>query len=171
MRHTQTLAVENLSYREMRTYVLSALFVTGNIVLPQLCHMIPGGGLTWLPIYFFTLIAAYRFGLTAGLLTAVCSPIVNNLVFGMPPTPMLPIILVKSALLALAASAIAHRTGRVTLWALALTVVAYQTAGSIAEGLMNGSATDALQDIRTGWPGMLVQVFGGRIVLGLTSKI
>jgi len=165
MKHTQTVAIESLSFREMRTYALSALFVAGNIVLPQLCHLVPGGGLRWLPIYFFTLIAAYRYGLTAGLVTAVCSPIVNNLAFGMPPAPMLPIILVKSVLLAVAASAIAARIQKAALWAVALTVVAYQSAGSLAEWVMTGSAAAALQDLRIGWPGMLAQVFGGWLAM------
>ena len=60
-----------MSYRDSRAYMMAALFVVGNIVLPQLCHLVPQGGLVWLPIYFFTLVAAYKFGLTAGLLTAI----------------------------------------------------------------------------------------------------
>ena len=64
----------------MRTYLFAFLFIAGNIVLPQLCHMIPQGGLILLPIYFFTLVAAYKFGLRVGLLTALLSPLVNSLV-------------------------------------------------------------------------------------------
>ena len=69
--------IQQLSYREGKTYALAAAFVAGNILLPQLCHMLPQGGLVWLPIYFFTLIAAYRYGITAGLLTAIASPLVT----------------------------------------------------------------------------------------------
>lgn len=167
MTNTQTTAIESLSFSEMRTYVLSALFITGNIVLPQLCHLIPNGGLTWLPIYFFTLIAAYRYGFSAGVVTAVCSPIVNNLAFGMPPTAMLPIILVKSTLLALAAASVAARVRRVSIWAIIVAVVTYQAVGTAAEWLMTGSTMAALQDLRIGYPGLLVQVFGGWTVLML----
>lgn len=167
MDNTKTMAVEQLSYRETRTYIIAMLFVVGNIVLPQLCHLISGGGLRWLPIYFFTLIAAYRYGLATGLVTAVCSPIVNNLLFGMPPAGMLPVILVKSTLLAVAASTIALKIKRSTLWAVALAVVSYQTVGSVAEWWLTGSITAALQDLRIGWPGMLVQAFGGWGVLSL----
>ena len=98
-----------MSYRDSRAYMTAALFVVGNIVLPQLCHLVPQGGLVWLPIYFFTLVAAYKFGLTAGLLTAIASPVVNSLLFGMPAAASLPIILIKSVLLALAAAFIASR--------------------------------------------------------------
>ena len=64
----------------------------GNIVLPQLCHLVPQG-LILLPIYFFTLIGAYKYGWQVGLLTAVLSPLANHLLFGMPPAPMLAPIL------------------------------------------------------------------------------
>lgn len=154
-----------MSYRDSRAYMAAALFVAGNIVLPQLCHLVPQGGLVWLPIYFFTLVAAYKFGLTAGLLTAVASPVANSLLFGMPAAAMLPIILTKSVLLALAASFIASKVRGVALWAVALAVVAYQAVGTMAEWGMSGSLATALQDIRLGWPGILVQIFGGYVVM------
>ena len=159
-----------MSYRDIRAYTMAALFVAGNIVLPQLCHLVPQGGLVWLPIYFFTLVAAYKFGLTAGLLTAIASPVVNSLLFGMPAASMLPIILTKSVLLAVAAAFIASRVRGVALWAVALAVVAYQGIGMMAEWGMTGSLTAALQDIRLGWPGMLVQVFGGFAIIKLIKK-
>ena len=101
-----------MSYRDIRAYTMAALFVAGNIVLPQLCHLVPQGGLVWLPIYFFTLVAAYKFGLTAGLLTAIASPVVNSLLFGMPAAASLPIILIKSVLLAVAAAFMRGSLGR-----------------------------------------------------------
>ena len=77
-------------YADVRTYLFAALFVVGNVVLPQLVHLIPQGGLTWLPIYFFTLVGAYKYGWRVGLLTAIVSPLVNSFFFGMPVAAMLP---------------------------------------------------------------------------------
>ena len=54
-----TVKLYSLEYREAKTYSLAALFVAGNIVLPQLCHTVHMGGPTWLPIYLFTLVGAY----------------------------------------------------------------------------------------------------------------
>ncbi|MDY6412355.1 MAG: ECF transporter S component, partial [Bacteroidales bacterium] len=101
---TSNVALYQLSYNQVKTYLVAALFIIGNIALPQLCHLIPQGGLVFLPIYFFTLVAAYKYGFTVGLTTAVMSPLVNSALFGMPPVAMLPIILVKSVMLALAAA-------------------------------------------------------------------
>lgn len=165
MKTTSSTAVYSLGYRDSRAYAMAALFVVGNILLPQLCHLMPQGGLVWLPIYFFTLVAAYKYGLVAGLLTAVVSPVANSALFGMPAAAVLPVILVKSVLLALAASFIAAKVRGVALWAVALAVVAYQGIGTLAEWGMSGSLADAIQDVRLGWPGILVQAFGGYAVM------
>lgn len=81
---TKTVKLYSLDYSNVKTYLIAALFIAGNMALPQLFHLIPQGGITWLPIYFFTLIGAYKFGWKVGLLTAVLSPIANSLLFGMP---------------------------------------------------------------------------------------
>lgn len=170
MKTTTSSAVYSLSYRDGKAYMMAALFIVGNIALPQLCHLVPQGGLVWLPIYFFTLVAAYKFGLTAGLLTAVASPLVNSALFGMPAPAVLPIILIKSVLLAVAASFMASKARGVALWAVTSAVVAYQAVGMLAEWGMTGSLSAALQDIRLGWPGILVQVFVGYAVMKLSLR-
>ena len=106
---TTAVKLYSTGYREAKTYLAAALFVAGNIVLPQICHLVPQGGLRWLPIYFFTLVGAYKYGWRVGLLTAVLSPAVNSALFGMPAAAMLPVILLKSVLLAVAASLAAWR--------------------------------------------------------------
>lgn len=163
--------MNTLTLTDRRFYAITPLFIAGNVVLPQLCHLIPQGGLILLPIYFFTLIAAYRFGLAAGLATAICSPLVNHLLFGMPSAAVLPILLIKSVALALAAATIAQRLGRVTLWGVALAVVAYQLIGMLFEWPMTGSLHAAVQDVILGYPGLLIQVFVGYWAMNrLTDK-
>ena len=109
---TTAVKLYSTGYREAKTYLAAALFVAGNIVLPQICHLVPQGGLRWLPIYFFTLVGAYKYGWRVGLLTALLSPVVNSALFGMPAAAMLPVILLKSVLLAVAASLAAPAGGR-----------------------------------------------------------
>ncbi len=159
----QTTAVNlsSLRYNEAKTYLVAALFVLGNIALPQLCHTVHLGGQTWLPIYFFTIVGAYKYGWRVGLLTALVSPVANHLLFGMPVAAALPAILVKSSLLALAAGYAAWRMHRCTVAIMAAVVLFYQIAGSLVEWVMAGSFYAAAQDFRIGLPGMLVQVLGG----------
>ena len=161
----QNVALYQLSYSQLKTYLIAAAFIVGNIALPQLCHLMPQGGLIFLPIYFFTLVAAYKYGFNVGLTTAVLSPLVNSALFGMPPAAALPIILIKSVTLAVAAAWIARKTSKVTLLTVALAVIAYQLIGSLAEWAMTGSIEKASQDIVLGWPGCLIQIVGGYLVL------
>lgn len=165
MKTTLAFQPRNLAFTALETWLLAGAFVAGNLLLPQLCHLIPNGGPLFLPIYFFTLVAAYKFGLKAGLLTALFSPVLNSLLFGMPVVAMLPIILVKSTLLAIAASRIATRSRQVSILLLALVVLSYQLVGGLVEWGLTGSLTAALQDFRLGFPGMLLQVFGGWLLL------
>ena len=166
-----TVKLYSLTYNQYKTYLFALLFVIGNIVLPQLCHLLPGGGMTWLPIYFFTLIATYKYGIRVGLLTAILSPLANHLFFGMPPASVLPIILIKSSLLAIAGAYAAHRSKKISLLIIAAVVLAYQVVGTAIEWAMVRDFFVAVQDFRIGIPGMLVQLFGGFLVLKALSKI
>ena len=136
---TTSVTIYSTGYRETRTYLAAALFAAGNIALPQLCHLVQLGGPTMLPIYFFTLVGAYKYGWRAGLL--------------------------KSVLLAGAAGYAARRFNRVSVALLAAVVLFYQVVGSAGEWALTGSFTAAVQDFRIGIPGMLLQVFGGYLFL------
>ena len=153
---TPSVTLYSTGYRETRTYLAAALFAAGNIVLPQLCHLVQLGGPTMLPIYFFTLVGAYKYGWRTGLLTALASP---------RAVTALPAILVKSALLAGTAGYAARRFNRVSVALLAAVVLFYQIVGSAGEWALTGSFTAAVQDFRIGIPGMLLQVFGGYLFI------
>lgn len=158
---TKTLKLYSLSYAEVKTYFIAIAFVVGNILLPQLAHTVPQGGFIFLPIYFFTLVAAYKYGWKAGLLTAVLSPVVNHLLVGMPPMAVLPAILTKSIFLALTAGFAAQYFKRLSILILTIVVLSYQVFGTLVEWAIIGDFFKAVQDFRIGLPGMALQIFGG----------
>lgn len=162
---TTTAKLYSLGYSEAKTYVAAFLFVMGNIILPQIFHLVPQGGMTWLPIYFFTLIGAYKYGWKVGLLTAVLSPVVNSALFGMPMPAVLPAILLKSVLLAVAAGFAASRYKKASLALLIGVVLSYQVVGTLGEWAMKGDLFLAAQDFRIGIPGMLLQILGGWVFI------
>ena len=164
-----TATLKQYGFTSVRTYVAAAIFIAGNIIVPQLCHLIPGGGLIFLPIYFFTLICAFKCGWKAGLLTAILSPLVNCLLFGMPPVASLPGIMIKSVALVLAV-AIVSRKIKFSIWAVAIAVLAYQLVGMTAEFFMDFNLLHAIQDVRIGWPGILIQIVGGYFLLRAIEK-
>lgn len=167
---TTTVKLYSLDYSNAKTYLAALLFVFGNIALPQAFHLVPQGGITWLPIYFFTLIGAYKYGWKVGLLTAVASPLVNSLFFGMPPAAALPAILLKSTLLAGAAGMAASRFQRVSIGLLLAVVMAYQVIGTLGEWAMGDSFYDAVQDFRIGLPGMALQIVGGYLFINYVIR-
>ena len=154
-----------LPYSDMKTYLAAFLFVLGNLLMPQLFHLIPQGGMIWLPIYFFTLVGAYKYGWKVGLLTAVLSPLANSVLFGMPAAAVLPAILLKSALLAIAAGYAASHFKKASLGLLLGVVLAYQLIGTLGEWVMKGDFWLAVQDFRIGIPGMILQIFGGWVFI------
>ena len=161
------IKIYNYGLNELKTYLFVLLFVAGNIILPQLCHLIPDGGKMFLPIYFFTLVASYKYGVKVGLMTAVLSPIINSLLFGMPALALLPAILTKSVVLALAASFVANKTHKISIVNLLIVVLTYQFVGTLAEWAMTSSFYVAIQDFRLGIPGMILQLFGTYFLLEL----
>lgn len=160
----------SLSYSDARTYLAAILFVIGNMVMPQLFHLMPQGGMVWLPIYFFTLIGSYKYGWRAGLITAVLSPLLNSLLFGMPALAVLPAIILKSAVLAVAAGYAALYYRKATIMVLLGVVLTYQIVGTLGEWAMNGDFMLAVQDFRIGIPGMLLQISGGWVFINHIIK-
>ena len=143
-----------LTLDNWRTYLFATLFTAGHIALPQLCHLVPQGGLLFQPIYLFTLIAACRWGWRVALLTALVSPLLNTLWFGMPSVAMLPVVLLKSVVLALGVSWAMTSKVRKALLVAVLFIIGAQLLGAVAEWALLSSAT-------TLWlclPGVALQV-------------
>ena len=158
---TTTIVFRTYDFKELKTYLFSAIFIIGNIVVPQLVHLIPNGGHIFLPIYFFTLVGAYKYGWKVGLLTAIFSPLINSALFGMPASGALPAILSKSILLAIAAGLTSSHYKKVSLLLLAGVVASYQISGTLMEWVYLGDLTIAATDFKLGIPGILIQIFGG----------
>lgn len=159
------IRIYDYKLNELKTYLFVILFVAGNVVLPQLCHLIPNGGKILLPIYFFTLFASYKYGLKVGLMTAVLSPLINSLAFGMPALALLPAIMIKSIVLAFTASFVANKTNRVSIINLLIVVITYQCVGTLSEWAMTSSFYVAIQDFRLGVPGMTLQILLSYLLL------
>ena len=98
-----------LTFVDPRLYLACAALVLGNVLLPLALHRLPGAGAAFMPILFFTLVAGWRFGPRAAVLTAVLSPLANHALTGMPPAPALQGLILQSALLGILAALAAAR--------------------------------------------------------------
>ncbi len=146
------------SLASQRTYLWTGAFVAGNLILPQLFHALGMGGTVYLPILFFTLLAVLRMGPACGILTAVASPLLANLLFGMPQGGMLGVVLVKSVVLACAAAAWIGRYGRLNVFSGLGVIASWELAGFAALSLLTGSPATAWNEILASWPAVGIQL-------------
>lgn len=152
------------TYAETKTYLWAAVFVACNLVLPQVFHLIPQGGIIFAPLSLVILAGAYKFGWRVGLIAALASPLVNHLLTGMPAWDVLPVMTLKLTVLALVAGFTAQHFREVTLPLLAGVVLASMLIGGLGELVLTGGIRATVQDVTIGWPGMLLQVIGAYLV-------
>ena len=160
----------SLTYSEIRTYLLAALFIVCNIALPQLFHLIPQGGIIFSPLSLVIMAGAYKFGWRAALLAAVASPLVNHLLFGQPAAGVMTLMAVKLSLLAVIAALAAHYFKSVNLLILVGVVLITKALGFLVEFVFTGGIAATEQDFTVGWPGLLLMVFGTYAILKLFRK-
>lgn len=143
-------------------YIKSALFIGANIALPHLFHLIPGGGIMFLPIYFFTLIAAMQYGWQVGMLTAAMTPVVGNLIFGAPVAAMIPDMLLKGIVLSMVAAWMCGKMGKTLKTSVVSVLVAWTLVGLLE--MPFAGAAFAFQDFMTGMPGFALMIVGSWLI-------
>ena len=154
-----------LNYDEAKTYLWASVFVACNLILPQLFHLIPQGGIIFSPLSLVILVGAYKFGWKTGLLAAIASPLVNHLITGMPAWEVMPVMTLKLAVLALVAGFAAQRFKTVNLPLLIGVILVSEAIGCLGELAITGGIAATVQDFTVGWPGLLLQVFGAWLIL------
>ena len=138
----------------------AALLVVCNMVLPQVFHLIPQGGVIFAPLSLVILAGACKLGWRVGVLVAVASPLVNHFVFGLPQWGVLQVMMVKLVVLAFLGGWAVQRYQRTSIPLLAGIVLASQLIGGMAELLLTGGIAATVADFTIGWPGLLLQVLG-----------
>ena len=153
-----------LNYDEAKTYLWATVFVACNLVLPQVFHLIPQGGIVFAPLSLVILAGAYKLGWRVGLIAALASPLVNHLLTGMPAWSTLPVMTLKLVVLALTAGFTAQHFKQATLPLLTGVVLVSMLAGGLGELALTGGIGGTVQDFTIGWPGILLQITGAYLV-------
>jgi hypothetical protein len=149
-----------LNYDEAKTYLWATVFVACNLVLPQLFHLIPQGGVIFSPLSLVILAGAYKFGWKTGLLAALASPLVNHAITGLPAWEVLPVMTLKLAVLAMVAGLAAQRFKTVSLPLLIGVILVSKAIGCLGEFILTGGIAATIADFTVGWPGLLLMLFG-----------
>jgi len=160
-----TVRLHTLNYDEAKTYLWATIFVACNLILPQVFHLIPQGGTIFSPLSLVILIGAYKFGWKTGLLAALASPMVNHLLTGMPVTEVLPVMTMKLGVLALVAGLTAQYFKIVSLPLLIGVVLVSKAVEALGEFILTGGIAATMADFTIGWPGLLLQIVIGYLVI------
>ena len=148
-----TVRLYTFNYDEAKTYIWAAIFVVCNLVLPQVFHLIPQGGVIFSPLSLVILAGAYKFGWKTGLLAALLSPLVNHTLTSMPAWDVL-----------------AQRFKTVNLLLLIVVVLTSKAIEGLGELAITGGVTTTIADFAIGWPGLLMQIFGTWLILKYIHK-
>ena len=153
------------NYDEAKTYLWAMAFVACNLLLPQVFHLIPQGGIIFAPLSFVILAGAYKFGWKTGLLAALASPLINHAITGMPAWGVMPVMTLKLTVIALVAGLAAQRFKTVNLLLIMAVVLVSMVLGALGELVLTGGIAATISDITVGWPGILLQIFGTWLII------
>ena len=160
-----TARLYTLTLDEARTYLWAIIFVGANLLLPQVFHLVPQGGIIFSPLSLVIMAGAYKLGWRVGLLAALASPLVNHLITGMPAMSVLPVMTLKLAVLALVAGFTAQHFRRATIPLLIGIVLLTELLGGLGELALMGGIDATIQDFTVGWPGMSLQIVGTYMIV------
>ena len=107
-----------LKYNDVRSYVLTAVFVMLAVSVPWIFHQFHLAGATFLPMHIFVLIAGLLFGWRAGLITGLFTPLVSYFISGMPVLNILPQIVIELSAYGIIAGILRQKYNLRPIWAL-----------------------------------------------------
>jgi len=152
-----------LKFTDIRFYIFVTAFVAMNIAIPWACHYIsPSAGPTFLPMFFFSLLAGLLFGWRAGLLVGLITPLLSFSISGMPLLTRLPHIAIENAIFGLSAGLLRESFKLSVRWTLIGAIVLGHLALGLAVLAINWGEVSPFsqvwQVIRQGWPGIAIQL-------------
>jgi Protein of unknown function (DUF1393). len=89
-----------------RNLISTALCAAVGVLLPIAFHSVPNAGRIFLPMHIPVLICGLACGWQFGLACGVLTPLLSSLLTGMPPTAMLPSMMIELAVYGLVSGAL-----------------------------------------------------------------
>lgn len=139
--------------------ILSALFIAMGVVFPILFHM-TGLGKMFLPMFWPVAASAFFLSVPFLCMVSVLTPLVSLLLTGMPPIPILQLMMVEMAVMTLSIRVLYQKRTLGTVWIVGIGLflsrcITYFAAGFI--GPLIGLPADvySISRILTGIPGVI----------------
>ena len=152
----------------VRKSVITAMCIALCVVLPMAFHAIPNAGSIFLPMHIPALLCGLITSWPFGLLCGLAGPLLSSLLTGMPPSAILPSMMVELAVYGLAAALMMKYVKSGNLYAdLYISLVTAMLAGRVIAGIAKaliftpGKITLAAwvsSGFIVSWPGILIQL-------------
>jgi thiamine transporter ThiT len=173
-----------LKYSDVRSYLLTFIFIALSILVPWGFHQFHLAGATFLPMHIFVLMAGLMFGWRAGLIVGLVTPLSSNIISGMPVLEILPQIVVELSTYGLVAGVLREKLKIGVIWSLLGAMVAGRLALFLyivityliirevysPLGLEASPVASVWASIRQGWPGIVIQLILIPSVIWLVTK-
>ncbi len=173
-----------LKYNDVRSYVLTAVFIMLAVSVPWIFHQFHLAGPTFLPMHIFVLIAGLLFGWRAGLITGLFTPLVSYFISGMPVLNILPQIVIELSAYGIIAGILRQKYNLRPIWALLGAMLGGRAALLLAMliiYLIAGQSYSPLGPevspfasfwsvIKQGWPGLVIQLISIPLIVWLVGK-
>lgn len=174
-----------LKYTDVRSYVLTLVFVSLSVLTPWAFHQFHLAGPTFLPMHIFVLTAGLVFGWRAGLIVGLFTPLASYVVSGMPGVVVLPQIIIELLVYGMVAGLLREKFNLRISWsllgamfagrlAMLLAVLAiYAVIGRVFSPL--GPETSPFlavwSAIKLSWPGIVIQLASIPLIVWLVGRL
>ncbi|MDM7925927.1 MAG: ECF transporter S component [bacterium] len=153
---------------------LSAMFVALGVLFPLLFH-VTGLGAVFLPMFWPVAAAGFFLPPLSCVLVGVATPGLSFLLTGMPPPPVLQVMAVELAVLAVTVSLAHSRTGMPVFGVLLLglvtsRIVLFAAAGSLGSFLGIPPRFASFAYVAKGLPGVLVMLAIAPLLVGRLKR-
>lgn len=174
-----------LRYTDVRSYVLTLVFVSLSVLTPWAFHQFHLAGPTFLPMHIFVLTAGLVFGWRAGLIVGLLTPLASYVVSGMPGVAVLPQIIIELSVYGMVAGLLREKFDLRISWALLGAMIAGRLAmllAVLAIYLVIGRVFSPLgpevspflavwSAIKLSWPGIVIQLASIPLIVWMVGRL
>lgn len=154
-----------MRFRTKDLVTASVLLALG-VILPMIIHMSGINGAIFLPMHIPVLISGLIIGSHLGFIVGIISPIINNLLTGMPPVPVLWIMLVELSLYGLVSGYLYRKVKMTLMPSLIVSMIIGRIGGALTVLLLGKGFGLAVKPISlyikgitlTSIPGIIIQI-------------
>ena len=174
-----------LKYTDVRSYVLTLVFVSLSVLTPWAFHQFHLAGPTFLPMHIFVLTAGLVFGWRAGLIVGALTPLASYTLSGMPAVAVLPQIVIELSVYGMVAGLLREKFNLRISWALLGAMVAgrlamllavlavYMVIGRVFSplGLEASPFMAVWAAVKLGWPGLVIQLVSIPFIVWMVGRL